>query len=167
MQLFFNLNIFSQSQKTHIDIKEDGEQRLKEQKVKLNYKVSNDGPSSRENFVFKLFVPQYYILGNNKLEITQMDSIECSYKNEYFNIEWNSIEESLNFTTEKNQDEKYLNFPKNQTILVDCQQKNVQCLKAEASIPYFEYSSEDQIRITLNFNLVIEKIGKAKLFYNF
>jgi hypothetical protein len=100
-------------------------------------------------------------MGKQKLEIVQMESIECSYKNEFFNIDWKKFEKTLSLGKNITKT-KFLNFPENQTILVDCEQDYVQCIKAEATIPYFEYSSEDHIKVEINFGVITKQIGKMK-----
>jgi hypothetical protein len=88
-----------------------------------------------------------------------MQGIQCNYKNEEFNVEWKADGNKIN---DGNFDERnnFLNFSKEQTTLIDCDQNNVECVKSEVTILNFERSTENAIEIVLNFAVVKAAIGK-------
>lgn len=133
----------------HIDVTLQRVKNLEDQKVKFTYKIFNYGPSSIEKFQFMIFIPHNYKTGKENLEIIKLESIQCVYKNEFYDIEWN--DENTKILNDNQTDDKFLKFPKNQTILVDCDQSYVECVKAEMTILNFEQSTENYIEVILNF----------------
>lgn len=104
-------------------------------------------------------IPKVFIKEKKKLEVIKLESSEIIYNDQSFEMIVNPLTSQNNHSPPSNNTGKFLKFPSDETILLDCDQNYVECFRANGTIPNFEASEEKSIEIVLTYSLITNNLG--------
>lgn len=145
-----------------ITIKASKEKDLGYQSIKYSYTIFNYGPSSIENLVIKMFLPQTYsnIKNTLKFEIIKLKAVLCENNGDNCEVNYEGKVESESTNSRSKRSVEDLNSNDNRTIIIQCENRQVSCIEVTISTPQFAKSFESPIEIDIHLVMNMMEISE-------